>query len=61
MLIGIEHARDKIMDTVGSSTHEAEAKSEKMKGEASKVAQEGKGRAEKAFGETKEKGKEAMG
>lgn len=51
-----EHAKDKIKEAVGSTTHEAKTKTEHMRGEAAEY----KGKAEAAAGEVKGKTSEAM-
>ena len=57
----IEHARDKIRETMGHTEEKAEAKGQELKGEAAQRAQQGKGKTEKTFNEAKEKANEAMG
>lgn len=52
----IEHAKDRIKEAVGSTTHEAKTKAEHMRGEAADY----KGKAEAAAGEAKGKTSEAM-
>ncbi|KAH1486806.1 hypothetical protein LV164_007699 [Aspergillus fumigatus] len=60
-----EQAKDKVKQTVGSSTEEAKYKAEglkeEMKGEASEKAGETKGKAKETLGEVKGKAKEVFG
>ena len=61
VLTGVEHAKDKIRETMGHTEQKAEAKGQELKGEAAQRAEQGKGKTEKTFNEAKEKASEAMG
>lgn len=59
ILTGVEHVKDSLKSTFGSTKGEAEAKSGELKDEASKYAQEGKSKAGEAANEAKQKVHEA--